>query len=372
MSADLLTVLAEIPDPRRREGKIYPLASVLLFTILGMLAGAHSYRRIHSFIKIHLQRLNAAFPAACLSKAPAYSSIRNIIHGVDAAAVENAFRSQAAEVHGSVLTVGPEVIALDGKTLRGSFDAFADRKAAHVLGAFAVRSRLVLAHVGVPEKSNEIPAAQALIEDLGLKGQLFTADAMHCQKKTFEVAKNTGNDLLVQVKENQPKLHDLLQDLTKQQPPIDQSFSRDKGRNRVDERWVEVFPLQDAVAGTEWAPFLATAMRVTRQSWLFDTSSWKWNLREETSFYVASIAGLPATYFAAAIRNHWGIENRNHHVRDVSLFEDQSRIRSNPSIMARIRSFALNILRFNNVTNVANTLWENALCFERLCATKGI
>jgi predicted transposase YbfD/YdcC len=130
--------------------------------------------------------------------------------------------------------------------------------------------------------------------------------------------------------------------------------------------------LKDAVADTEWAPFLATTMRVTRRSWLRDSSSWRWTLRQETSFYVCSAAGLPASYFAAAIRNHWDIENRNHHVRDVSLFEDQSRIRTNPGVMARIRSFTLNILRFNKVTNIANALWENALCFDRLCSIKGI
>ena len=74
------------------------------------------------------------------------------------------------------------VVAIDGKTLRHSFDAFNDRKAAHVLSAFSVDEALILGHLEVDEKSNEIPAAQAMIEALALEGRLFTLDAMHCQK----------------------------------------------------------------------------------------------------------------------------------------------------------------------------------------------
>jgi len=99
--------------------------------------------------------------------------------------VERVFREHAA-----VLSSGDPgedvnslpVVAIDGKALRHSFDAFNDRKAAHVLSAFAVDDALILGHLQVDEKSNEIPAAQAMIAALALKGRLFTADAMHCQK----------------------------------------------------------------------------------------------------------------------------------------------------------------------------------------------
>ena len=76
----------------------------------------------------------------------------------------------------------PMAVAIDGKTLRGSFDAFNDRKAAHVLSAFATDDQIILGHLAIDEKSNEIPAVQAMIETLGLTGRLFTLDAMHCQK----------------------------------------------------------------------------------------------------------------------------------------------------------------------------------------------
>jgi len=140
MQASLLEILRSIPDHRRAEGKRFDLSTVLLYTILAMVAGANSYRQMHEFIRTHLQRLNEALPP------------------------------------------GATAIAVDGKTLRGSFDAFNDRKAAHMMSALRHADQIVLAHVMVAEKSNEIPTAPELIEALGLKGRLFTLDAEHCQK----------------------------------------------------------------------------------------------------------------------------------------------------------------------------------------------
>jgi hypothetical protein len=127
--------------------------------------------------------LNGAFGLS-LRRAPAYSSIRFILRGLDADDLERAFRVHAAALTGASVEIGttPMAVAIDGKTLRGSFDAFNDRKAAHVLSAFATDDRIILGHLAIDEKSNEIPAAQIMIETLGLTGRLFTMDAMHCQK----------------------------------------------------------------------------------------------------------------------------------------------------------------------------------------------
>lgn len=183
MSSTLLSLFSQIPDPRRAQGKMYPLGPILLFTVLAMLAGARSYRQVHAFIRTHLPRLNESFGLS-LRRAPAYSSVRFILHGLDADELERAFRQHASalseppgEAEGRLLAV-----AIDGKTLRGSFDAFHDRKAAHVLSAFAANDQVILGHLAVAEKTNEIPAAQDMIATLGLTGRLFTLDAMHCQK----------------------------------------------------------------------------------------------------------------------------------------------------------------------------------------------
>lgn len=180
--APLLVLLAEVPDPRRAEGKLYKLPHVLLFSILAVVAGSNSYRGIVTFIDVHRRRLNAAFGLRW-RRAPAHTTIRYILQGLDPAAVEAVFRRHAALLQAARRGARGGSIALDGKTLRGSFDAFHDRAAAQVLSAFATDTALVLAHVDIDGKSNEIPAAQALLAELGLAcGALVTLDAMHCQK----------------------------------------------------------------------------------------------------------------------------------------------------------------------------------------------
>ena len=176
-----LTLLAEIEDPRRAEGKLYRLPHVVLFAILAMVAGANSYRGIHSFIDVHLPRLRKFFGLKW-RRTPAYTTIRIILQQLDAASVEQVFRRHAAILHEKSTPEGQRHIAIDGKALRQSFDDFHDRKAAHILSAFASDAALVLAHLDCDEKSNEIPAVQALLRQLGLEQALLTVDAMHCQK----------------------------------------------------------------------------------------------------------------------------------------------------------------------------------------------
>ena len=179
--AGLLAALQGIPDPRRRQGQRYPLAYLLLFSVLAVLAGATSYRRIRLFIGAHRERLNATFGAS-FRRAPAVNTLRTLFHALDPAELEAAFRRHAEHLLGrAAAPPGRRFIALDGKTLRGSFDHLDDRAAAQVLSAFASEAALILAHQEIAE-GDEIAAAQALIERLGLSGVLFTADALHCQK----------------------------------------------------------------------------------------------------------------------------------------------------------------------------------------------
>jgi DDE_Tnp_1-associated len=182
MQATLMEILREIPDHRRREGRRFELTTVLLYAILSMVAGANPYRQMHEFIRVHRQRLNAAF-GLDLRYAPSYTGMRLILRGIDPEALETAFRRHAASLPASA-SDGLTAIAIDGKTLRGSFDAFNDQKAVHMMSALRQADRVVLAHVMVAAKTNEIPTAPELIEALGLKDCLFTLDAEHCQKNS--------------------------------------------------------------------------------------------------------------------------------------------------------------------------------------------
>lgn len=170
--------LLPIPDHRRAQGKLFDLPHVLLFSILAVMSGATSYRRIHQFLSTHQARLNEAF-GCTWRRTPAYSSIRYILRGLDPDQIAPHFRAQAA-----TLADGAAVIAFDGKTLRGSLDRFEDTQAAQVLSAFAGAERIVLGQVVFEDadKDHEIQAAQRLIETLGLSGRLYTLDALHLQK----------------------------------------------------------------------------------------------------------------------------------------------------------------------------------------------
>ena len=141
--AGLLAALEEIPGPRRRQGRRYTLAHLLLFSVLAVLAGATSYRGILVFIGVHRERLIAVFGAG-LRRAPAVNTLRALFQTLDPAALEAAFRNHARALHDGVPASGRHVIALDGKTLRRSFDHLHDRAAAHVLSAFAGEAALIL------------------------------------------------------------------------------------------------------------------------------------------------------------------------------------------------------------------------------------
>jgi len=177
-----VSLLATIPDPRRAEGKLYGLPYVLLFSIFAVVSGANSYRGIQTFVRVHLKGLNKAFKIKW-KRAPAHTSIRYALQGLDGEDVEKAFREHAAGLNQAPRGEGARVIAFDGKVLKASFDNFKDAKAKQVLSAFAVDTGLVLAHIEIDEKSNEIPAMQKLLGELGLAGRIVTADAIHCQKK---------------------------------------------------------------------------------------------------------------------------------------------------------------------------------------------
>jgi len=365
----LLELFAQIPDPRRAEGKMYPLPQVMLFCVLGMLSGAISYRKMHSFIKIHFDRLSGLFPSR-MKRAPCYAQIRNIMAALDPADVEAAFRAHS----GGLVETGQDgmlLLAGDGKVMRGSVDKLIDKKAAQIFSIFAGGSQIILAHVEIDAKTNEIPVAQALIRDLGMANCLFTFDALHCQKKTFEVAEAAGCHVLVQVKENQKALLAALEALPETVEPEETCASFDKGRNREETRRVEKFNCFNILNMPEWDKYAHVAVRVHRRTWMKNTKTGFPELRKEVSWYITDAAGKPAKFYADTIRGHWGIENRDHRVRDGAFAEDASKIRKNPGTFARVVSFGLNILRFNGAKNIQNTLWENVLDIDRVLAYAG-
>ena len=190
-------------------------------------------------------------------------------------------------------------------------------------------------------------------------------------KKTLQTAKATGNEVIVQVKGNQKTLLNACQTLAATTSP-DEVYQEPvtKTRNRVESRKVEIF-ISPALTDDEQWTLVKVVVKVQRFRQLLDTKTNTWKNSEQTSFYISTII-LSAQAFCQAIRHHWHIENKNHYVRDVTMGEDKSRIRTNPHIFAKLRSFALNILRKNKVDNVSLELFENGMNLDKVLSYTGI
>ncbi len=179
-------------------------------------------------------------------------------------------------------------------------------------------------------------------------------------KKHFEVAAAANIALIVQVKDNQPTLHHRIQDVAAATAPLGSVHSHDKGRNRDERRTVTVFDPADMLADTDWHPHVAAIIQVERDVYTRNAKTGLLRHSAETAFYVSSTP-VAATCAAEAIRAHWKIENTSHYSRDVTLGEDRSRIRTNPGVFARLRSFAFNILKANQTDTLSQDRYRAGL-----------
>jgi hypothetical protein len=179
----LIEYLKRIPDKRRGQGKTYKLHEILFFSILAKLCGANSYHGIKRFINTHFLKLCDLFNLRW-TKPPCYGTIRGVLQQTDVNELEKVFRQYSKDLLEMSGKKGGKYLAIDGKTLRGSFDNFVDQKAVHLLSVFDTGVDLILGHYETDEKSNEIPAAQEFLKEIGLSGYIMTMDALHCQKNS--------------------------------------------------------------------------------------------------------------------------------------------------------------------------------------------
>ena len=299
--------------------------------------------------------------------APSYSSIRRAICTTHSSSLEAIFREDANERESNFsYAVELQVLSFDGKALRGSFDDYNDVKLIQILSIFSKKSKLILAHEVIEEKTNEIPIAQALIPRLNFKNAVFTADALSCQKKTANIIVASGNDFVVQVKENQNALLDACK-LSAETSLLKDTYLEpiEKEHGRITFRKASVFKAEPHLMPNDGWCAISNIIMIERFRELFNTKTNTYKSTPEISYYVAT-NNLNAEEYNKIIRGHWGIENSNHYVRDVSLKEDASRIRINPQNMVLLRSFSLNILREGKVKNIALRMYENSVKIKNL------
>jgi pullulanase/glycogen debranching enzyme len=175
----LQSFLFQVKDHRRKQGQRYQLGHILLFSILAILSGADSYRKVQKFIVSHYERLDEIFELNW-KRMPAHTTIRDIIQGTSGTELEQSFRQYSQVLAAS--ETEKQFLGCDGKILQGSFDHFQDQKAVQILSIFNSGSQIILAHEEIARKTNEIPTAQTLMKALGLSGYIYTFDALHCQK----------------------------------------------------------------------------------------------------------------------------------------------------------------------------------------------
>jgi len=176
----------------------------------------------------------------------------------------------------------------------------------------------------------------------------------------------SGNHLLTQVKDNQPGLRRIIERGLARRKPSDRVKSEDKGRNRWETRKLSMFEVKALLRDTPWEKLIKTVLQLERTTWRRDPKTGMLEQSVETVYWVSSARGPSAQQWLAWIRAHWQNENGSHYVRDTTFAEDASRIRKNPDIAARMRSFAYNLLRSHGHDNMRNARWRAALDLNQL------
>jgi predicted transposase YbfD/YdcC len=348
----LLAVLSAVPDPRDPRGVRYPLAGLLAVAVCAVLAGATTFAAIADWAA------DLDPPAWARlgfdARVPAATTVWRLLVRVDAdvlSAVLTGWLRDRATTAPATRMRSPTVIAVDGKVQRGARTS--DGRQVHQLAAYDTASGIVLAQVQIAAKSNEIPAFTPLLDrvaaQLGsLTDTVIVADALHAQTSHARDVAVRGGHLMVQVKANQPTLHDQLKQLPWAQVPVGDR-RRDTGHGRRETRTVKAVTVH--TPGGLGFPHAQQAVRITRTRTIGGKTT------RETAYLVVSV---PAAHARPAdlqdwARREWHIENRLHYVRDVTLREDahQARTGSGPAVAAVLRNTAIGFHRSNGETNIA-------------------
>ena len=338
----VLTRFENLTDPRIERTKQHMLLDMVTIALCAAICGADSWVDVEKF-GLAKQEWFARF-LQLPHGIPSHDTFGRLFARLDTNEFLLCLQNWLRSLH---LSLKDQGIAIDGKTLRGSFDAASGKSALHVVSAWACGLRLSLGQVAVDGKSNEITAVPKLLELLELTGAVVTMDAMHCQKGTLAAIRAKGADYLVPVKDNQPKLYTLLLETfldygaqNYQARELKQYRTVERNRGRDEERIVYAAPPPAELRGhAEWIDVASVVMvyRATQRGG---------KLHEETSYYLCSLPPK-VKRLARYIRGHWGIENSLHWTLDVTFAEDRSRIRqgNGPEIASIFRKLALMILQ---------------------------
>ncbi len=340
---------ADLPDPRRAQGKRHRLSDMIVIAVCAVICCADSWSDVADFGRAKLKWFQTFLDLP--HGAPCVDTFERVFARLDPDAFERGFMSWTQALAGSS---GGKLVAIDGKKIRRSFEhAWDHSTATHLVSAFVHENATVLGQLSVDCKENEIVAIPKLLELLDLNGATITIDAMGCQTQIAgQIVENGGNYVLA-VKENQPALYAalkrnldemILEKFTGVRHDFVQTVDGDHGRIETRRLWVtdQLDDWLDESQRSRWSGLRSVAVvEAVREMPPKATAS------IQRRYFISSLDDMDASRMAACIRGHWSVENRLHWVLDVSFAEDQARHRTGHSAQnfSRLRRIALNLLR---------------------------
>ena len=336
-----LDVFRDLPDPRSNRNQRHKLFDIFAIAICAILCGANDWVKVASFARKKKQWLETFLEHP--NGVPSHDTFDRIFRLVDPDEFEKSFLNWTR----LVADLSPEeVVAIDGKTLRGSHDKQDGKVAIHCVSAFASSNQLVLGQLVTEEKSNEITAIPKLLDTLAISDCLVTIDAMGCQKAIAEKIIDTDANYLLALKGNQSSLADEVENFFTQATTADfkgvkhvHYLFQEKNRGRQERR--EVWVSNDI----NWLPMLKewkglrSIMMIKTERIINDKP------QQKTRLYICSLQ-YDAPGLKEAARQHWSIENTCHWVLDVTYQEDKSRVRKGYGVenLSRLKRLTLNLL----------------------------
>ncbi len=358
LRSEFLDVLATVPDPRDRRGRRYPLGALLAIAVLATAAGMRGYAGFATWARTApedvLAQLGIRF------RRPSEKTFRAVFSRVDPDDLNRRLGAYFTAHATRLDPAGLVPIALDGKTLRGALRAKAT--ATHLVSVFAHRARLVLGQLAVAEKSNEIPCVRALLKLLPRWVRwLVTVDAMHTQTATATlICATLKSHYLMIVKSNQAKLLARITALPWADVPV-VATDDTRGHGRVEQRTLQILTAARGIG----FPYAKQVIRITRERLVNATG-------QSSVEVIHAVCSLPFEHARPAtivgwLRQHWGIENRVHWVRDVTFDEDRHHAHTGNSaqILATVRNTAINLHRLAGADNIAEACRATALTADR-------
>lgn len=343
----LVECFSEVPDPRDASWVLHQLPDILSLAVLAVIAGAEGWEDIEEFGKQKQAWLKRFLKLS--NGIPSHDTISRVFRQIKPQAFQEGFTQWIESLHQEL---GLKLVAIDGKTLRHSFDH--DKKhalaksALHAVSAWNVENHVCLGQQACETKSNEITAIPELLKLLELNGAIVTIDAMGCQKEIAQQITEAEGDYVLTLKGNHGKLHTAIQDHFEQLHEEDfadgscrRRQTKDKGHGRQEERFYYQATLPESIKSLTraWSGLktIGQVVSITQR---------EGKEVSDVRYYLSSLP-MGVKRFAQSVRGHWGIENSLHWVLDMSFREDESRIRKDngPDNFALLRRFAVTLIK---------------------------